>query len=157
MPEREFNQTVNEIYQKTFHTQENESKSSLTLPGLKYLQLNCISQCRQEYMAKYCNCSVEAFFPLGNFTSCDFEDLKCLYNHNGKVKTFLVRLAGNSETFFLLQTFSTTRSPQPEILSLMTTTREWNVRAYLNVIAWIMRLKSRRIFFRRSIDLQLKI
>ena len=54
-----------EHYKLKIIFKENESKRSLTLPGLKYLQMNCISECRQQYMIKYCNCSVEAFFPIG--------------------------------------------------------------------------------------------
>ncbi|KAL7030541.1 hypothetical protein ACKWTF_006702 [Chironomus riparius] len=61
---------------------DDESKSAMTLPGLKYLQMNCISECRQRYMEKYCNCSVSLFFPLGKIRDCNFEDLKCLYEFN---------------------------------------------------------------------------
>lgn len=64
--------------------QEEESTDSMKLPGLKYLQMNCISECRQRYVHLYCNCTVEAFFPPGPYNACTFEDLKCLYKYNGE-------------------------------------------------------------------------
>lgn len=44
---------------------ENESNQSMTLPGLKYLRPNCISECRSRYIIKHCNCSIDYFFPIG--------------------------------------------------------------------------------------------
>ncbi|KAG5683041.1 hypothetical protein PVAND_012348 [Polypedilum vanderplanki] len=61
---------------------DDESKSAMTLPGLTYLQLNCLSECRQQYLHKYCNCSISLFFPIGSYRDCNFDDLKCLNKYN---------------------------------------------------------------------------
>jgi hypothetical protein len=45
--------------------QDDESKSAMTLSGLKYLQKNCVSECRNKYVQKYCNCSISLFYPIG--------------------------------------------------------------------------------------------
>lgn len=36
------------------------------LPGLPYYEKNCLVECRRRNMMKYCNCSVDIFYP-GNF------------------------------------------------------------------------------------------
>ena len=46
---------------------DDESNKSMTLPGLKYLRPNCISECRSRYIIKHCNCSIDYFFPIGRF------------------------------------------------------------------------------------------
>lgn len=50
---------------------DNESNQSMTLPGLKYLRPNCISECRSRYIIKHCNCSIDYFFPIGKFFVCN--------------------------------------------------------------------------------------
>lgn len=59
----------------------------MTLPGLKYLQMNCISECRHRHVMKYCECKIDALFPENEFVtnnSCNFKSLKCLLDYNGE-------------------------------------------------------------------------
>lgn len=59
-----------------------------TLPGLKYIKLNCISECRQQYMIDRCGCTVEFMFPIGNFTPCNVTGLICLNKLISKINYF---------------------------------------------------------------------
>ena len=42
--------------------------------------MNCISECRQQYMIKYCDCTVDTFFPTGN---CIYKNI--FLKHDQKV------------------------------------------------------------------------
>ncbi|XP_037910008.1 pickpocket protein 19-like [Hermetia illucens] len=64
----------------------------LKLPGFEYSRSNCLSACRQNYLVDRCNCTLEAFFPIGNYTPCKASDFKCLVknNHFFNLETFKI-------------------------------------------------------------------
>uniref|UniRef100_A0A1A9X093 Sodium channel protein Nach n=1 Tax=Glossina brevipalpis TaxID=37001 RepID=A0A1A9X093_9MUSC len=66
---------------KCVFSDETSSQAFKTLPGEVYMIENCISQCKQEYLLKYCNCTVDIFFPTGNYPICDLEGLLCLSHY----------------------------------------------------------------------------
>lgn len=39
----------------------------MKLAELPYQRANCMSECRQIYMHKYCNCSLDFFYPNGKY------------------------------------------------------------------------------------------
>uniref|UniRef100_A0A1A9V7D2 Uncharacterized protein n=1 Tax=Glossina austeni TaxID=7395 RepID=A0A1A9V7D2_GLOAU len=52
---------------KCVYSDETSSYGYKTLPGEVYMIENCISQCNQEYLLKYCECTVDIFFPTEYF------------------------------------------------------------------------------------------
>ncbi|CRK87197.1 CLUMA_CG001002, isoform A [Clunio marinus] len=71
---------------------EDESKKSQTFPGLKYLQMNCMDEHKQQLLLKYCNCMWICCFLLnflieGNFTNCGFKNFKCLNRYNSNLNS----------------------------------------------------------------------
>nr|XP_013118807.1 unnamed protein product [Stomoxys calcitrans] len=64
---------------------ERDSVYFKSLAGRDYMYENCQSQCEQEYLVKFCNCTVDMFFPPGQrYRACRLTDLPCLYHHNGR-------------------------------------------------------------------------
>ncbi|XP_059221740.1 pickpocket protein 19-like [Stomoxys calcitrans] len=62
---------------------ERDSVYFKSLAGRDYMYENCQSQCEQEYLVKFCNCTVDMFFPPGQrYRACRLTDLPCLYHHN---------------------------------------------------------------------------
>lgn len=45
------------------YNEERIGQKLMYLEGLPYQRANCISQCRQVHMVKFCNCSMDLFFP----------------------------------------------------------------------------------------------
>ncbi|XP_037959098.1 pickpocket protein 19 [Teleopsis dalmanni] len=61
---------------------ERNSLDYKTLQGYVYMIENCESQCHQEYLVRYCNCTLDLLFPPGPYTSCKSTDLPCLALNN---------------------------------------------------------------------------
>ncbi|XP_022208148.2 pickpocket protein 19 [Drosophila obscura] len=61
---------------------EQESDHFHTLMGQKYMQENCRAECQQRYLLRYCNCTLDLFYPPSNYTACQAIDLPCLAAHN---------------------------------------------------------------------------
>uniref|UniRef100_A0A1I8NJI5 Amiloride-sensitive sodium channel n=1 Tax=Musca domestica TaxID=7370 RepID=A0A1I8NJI5_MUSDO len=59
-----------------------------SLPKRKYMYENCQAQCEQEYTMKFCNCTVDLFYPPARFPPCRLKDLPCLYRNDEKLKVF---------------------------------------------------------------------
>ncbi|XP_059219850.1 pickpocket protein 19-like [Stomoxys calcitrans] len=54
------------------------------IEGLPFNRLNCLVQCEQKFVMKYCNCTLSMFFPgmsESHKKECTVSDLKCLYEH----------------------------------------------------------------------------
>lgn len=49
---------------------------------MPYTRASCMSACRQEYLIKYCNCTVGFLFPTANKPECNVTGLICLINYN---------------------------------------------------------------------------
>ncbi|XP_036322619.1 pickpocket protein 19-like, partial [Rhagoletis pomonella] len=61
---------------------ENNSKNFRTLQGYVYMIENCQSECHQQYLVKYCNCTMDLLFPPGPYPTCKAKDLLCLAQNN---------------------------------------------------------------------------
>ncbi|XP_033173375.1 pickpocket protein 19 [Drosophila mauritiana] len=61
---------------------EHNSKDFKSLQGYVYMIENCQSECHQEYLVRYCNCTMDLLFPPGQYRSCRAQDLLCLAEHN---------------------------------------------------------------------------
>ncbi|XP_030377204.1 pickpocket protein 19 [Scaptodrosophila lebanonensis] len=61
---------------------ERHSRDFKSLEGYIYMIENCQSECHQEYLVRYCNCTMDLFFPPGKYRSCRAQDLPCLGEHN---------------------------------------------------------------------------
>uniref|UniRef100_A0A1I8P3T6 Pickpocket protein 19-like n=1 Tax=Stomoxys calcitrans TaxID=35570 RepID=A0A1I8P3T6_STOCA len=54
------------------------------IEGLPFNRLNCLVQCEQKFVMKYCNCTLSMFFPgMPQYRNkeCRVSDLKCIYEH----------------------------------------------------------------------------
>ncbi|XP_032293595.1 pickpocket protein 19 [Drosophila virilis] len=67
---------------------EQKSDHFQTLLGFKYMLENCLAECQQLYMLRYCNCTLDLFFPPSNHVGCKLKDLPCLAAHNHLLKNF---------------------------------------------------------------------
>ncbi|XP_050321384.1 pickpocket protein 19-like [Bactrocera neohumeralis] len=67
---------------------EQDSPDFKTLNGHVYMYENCQAECQQEYLMKFCNCTVDIFFPIGAYPVCKLVDLPCLARHNHLVQYF---------------------------------------------------------------------
>ncbi|XP_041564724.1 pickpocket protein 19 [Drosophila elegans] len=61
---------------------ERHSKDFKSLQGYVYMIENCQAECHQEYLVRYCNCTMDLLFPPGQYRSCRAQDLLCLAEHN---------------------------------------------------------------------------
>ncbi|SPP86159.1 pickpocket protein 19 [Drosophila guanche] len=61
---------------------EHTSQDFKSLLGYVYMIENCQSQCHQEYLVRFCNCTMDLLFPPGQYRSCRSQDLLCLAEHN---------------------------------------------------------------------------
>lgn len=59
-----------------------------TLKGLKYMMENCFAECQQLYMLRYCNCTLDLFYPPSDHVACKLKDLPCLAAHNHLMKNY---------------------------------------------------------------------
>lgn len=79
---------------------ERNSRDFKSLMGYIYMIENCQSECHQEYLVRYCNCTLDLLFPpgkhvsynrkaitslplAGQYRSCRAQDLLCLAENNG--------------------------------------------------------------------------
>ncbi|XP_055847339.1 pickpocket protein 19-like isoform X3 [Episyrphus balteatus] len=60
---------------------ERNSEDFKSLPGHVYMYENCLSQCRAEYLMRYCNCTLDLLFPQGKYPVCQASDFLCIYKH----------------------------------------------------------------------------
>ncbi|EDW76260.1 uncharacterized protein Dwil_GK15363 [Drosophila willistoni] len=65
---------------------EHNSEDFKSLQGYIYMIENCQSECHQEYLVRYCNCTVDLLFPPGQYRSCRSQDLLCLAENNDHLK-----------------------------------------------------------------------
>nr|XP_013112606.1 unnamed protein product [Stomoxys calcitrans] len=60
-----------------------------SLEGHPYMFENCYSECQQEYLMEFCNCSMDMFFPpTQRFPPCRLSDFPCIYRHEEKLRYF---------------------------------------------------------------------
>ncbi|XP_017476728.1 PREDICTED: pickpocket protein 19-like [Rhagoletis zephyria] len=67
---------------------ERNSLDFKTLMNHKYMFENCQAECLQEHTMKYCNCSLDIFFPPSQYPACKLSDMPCLAQHNNHLKYF---------------------------------------------------------------------
>ncbi|XP_039951568.1 pickpocket protein 19-like [Bactrocera tryoni] len=67
---------------------ERNSADFKTLLNHKYMFENCRAECQQEYTMKYCNCTLDMFFPPSQYPSCKLSDMPCLAKNNERLKYF---------------------------------------------------------------------
>ncbi|KAH8275166.1 hypothetical protein KR026_001081, partial [Drosophila bipectinata] len=67
---------------------EVDSEHFQTLEGQKYMLENCQAECQQRYLLRYCNCTVDLFYPPSNYSACRATDLPCLAAHNHLLQNF---------------------------------------------------------------------
>ncbi|KAH8385756.1 hypothetical protein KR009_008996 [Drosophila setifemur] len=65
---------------------ERNSEDFKSLQGYVYMIENCQSECHQEYLVHYCNCTMDLLFPPGPYRSCKAQDLLCLAEHNDQLR-----------------------------------------------------------------------
>ncbi|KAM7351044.1 pickpocket protein 19-like [Cochliomyia hominivorax] len=61
---------------------EHNSMNLKNLIGFTYMFENCHAQCHQEYLVKYCNCTVDLLFPTDTYRICKVRDFLCLAKYN---------------------------------------------------------------------------
>lgn len=59
-----------------------------SLKGLKYMLENCMAECQQLYLLRYCNCTMELFYPPSDHVACQLKDLPCLADHNNRLQNY---------------------------------------------------------------------
>ncbi|KAM7351046.1 pickpocket protein 19-like [Cochliomyia hominivorax] len=67
---------------KCVFSDERNSKDFKSIIGFTYMIENCQSQCHNEYLVSYCNCTMDIFFPPDKYKSCNVKDLLCLAKYN---------------------------------------------------------------------------
>ncbi|XP_034472139.1 pickpocket protein 19 [Drosophila innubila] len=67
---------------------EHVSDNIHTLQGLKYMMENCFAECQQLYMLRYCNCTLDLFYPPSDHVACQLKDLPCLAAHNHEMESY---------------------------------------------------------------------
>ncbi|XP_017079462.1 pickpocket protein 19 [Drosophila eugracilis] len=67
---------------------EQNSEHFQTLEGQKYMLENCQAECQQRYLLRYCNCSLDLFYPPSDYAACRLKDLPCLASHNHLLQNF---------------------------------------------------------------------
>ncbi|XP_017150946.1 pickpocket protein 19 [Drosophila miranda] len=67
---------------------EQGSEHFHTLMGQKYMLENCQAECQQRYLLRYCNCTLDLFYPPSNYTACQAKDLPCLAAHQHLLQNF---------------------------------------------------------------------
>ncbi|KAH8272146.1 hypothetical protein KR018_003547 [Drosophila ironensis] len=65
---------------------ERNSEDFRSLQGYVYMIENCQSECHQEYLVRYCNCTMDLLFPPGQYRSCQAKDFLCLAEHNDELR-----------------------------------------------------------------------
>ncbi|XP_034134491.1 pickpocket protein 19 [Drosophila guanche] len=67
---------------------EQDSEHFHTLMGQKYMLENCQAECQQRYLLRYCNCTLDLFYPPSNYSACQATDFPCLAAHNHLLQNF---------------------------------------------------------------------
>ncbi|KAM8715335.1 hypothetical protein ACLKA7_002399 [Drosophila subpalustris] len=67
---------------------EHVSEKIHTLQGLKYMMENCFAECQQLYMLRYCNCTMDLFYPPSDHVACQLKDLPCLAANNHRWENY---------------------------------------------------------------------
>ncbi|KAH8281581.1 hypothetical protein KR054_001656 [Drosophila jambulina] len=67
---------------------EQDSEHFQTLFGQKYMMENCQAECQQRYLMRYCNCTLDLFYPPSEYPACRLKDLPCLSSHNHLLQNF---------------------------------------------------------------------
>lgn len=67
---------------------EKRDDHSPSLKGMKYMLENCMAECQQLHLLRYCNCTMELFYPPSDHVACQLKDLPCLADHNNRLKNF---------------------------------------------------------------------
>ncbi|XP_065356445.1 pickpocket protein 19-like [Calliphora vicina] len=67
---------------------ELNSKYYKSLAGHRYMFENCQAECQQEYLIRFCNCTLSLFYPAGQHRPCKLVDYPCLFYHNDKLQYF---------------------------------------------------------------------
>ncbi|XP_067620275.1 pickpocket protein 19-like isoform X2 [Eurosta solidaginis] len=67
---------------------EQNSDDFKTLFGHSYRFENCQAQCQQEYLMKYCNCTLDIFYPPSPYRACQLVDMPCLAKYNNYLVNF---------------------------------------------------------------------
>ncbi|XP_065356446.1 pickpocket protein 19-like [Calliphora vicina] len=74
--------SVSSAQRKCRFNDEPPSFEYKNLPGFPYMLENCHSQCYQEYLLRYCNCTMDILFPPAQYNACKAKDLLCLAKNN---------------------------------------------------------------------------
>ncbi|CAD6997482.1 unnamed protein product [Ceratitis capitata] len=62
--------------------QERNSLDFKTLLNHDYKFENCQAECLQEYTMRFCNCTMDIFFPPSQYPPCKLSDMPCLAKYN---------------------------------------------------------------------------
>ncbi|ALC38390.1 ppk14, partial [Drosophila busckii] len=65
-----------------------ENEQFKTLQNFNYMLENCQAECQQLYMLRYCNCSLDLFYPPSNHKPCQLADLSCLAANNQHLQNY---------------------------------------------------------------------
>ncbi|XP_065356448.1 pickpocket protein 19-like [Calliphora vicina] len=74
--------SLSSAQRQCFFKDEQNSNDFKTLYGFTYMIENCQTQCHQEYLLKYCNCTLDLLFPTDEYAACKVKDLLCLAENN---------------------------------------------------------------------------
>ncbi|KAH8300647.1 hypothetical protein KR018_000928, partial [Drosophila ironensis] len=75
-------------YRRCVTDYEEDSEHFQTLEGQKYMLENCQAECQQRYLLRYCNCTLDLFYPPSGYRACRATDLPCLAEHNHLLQNF---------------------------------------------------------------------
>ncbi|XP_011181249.3 pickpocket protein 19-like [Zeugodacus cucurbitae] len=67
---------------------ERNSIDFKTLINHKYMFENCQAECQQEHTMRFCNCTLDMFFPPSQYPSCKLSDMPCLARNNMRLRSF---------------------------------------------------------------------
>ncbi|XP_062139110.1 LOW QUALITY PROTEIN: pickpocket protein 19-like [Drosophila sulfurigaster albostrigata] len=73
---------------KCLRDYENIDADIQTLQGIRYWKENCFAECQQTYMIRYCNCTLDLFYPPSDHMPCQLKDLPCLAAHNHLMQNY---------------------------------------------------------------------
>ncbi|XP_012160596.2 pickpocket protein 19-like [Ceratitis capitata] len=68
--------------------QERNSLDFKTLLNHDYKFENCQAECLQEYTMRFCNCTMDIFFPPSQYPPCKLSDMPCLAKYNNRLLHF---------------------------------------------------------------------
>ncbi|XP_065356449.1 pickpocket protein 19-like [Calliphora vicina] len=79
--------SLSSAQRKCVFNDERNSYDFKSLLGFNYMNENCQTQCHQEYLLKYCNCTMDLLFPpvyfqIAEYAACKIKDFLCLAKNN---------------------------------------------------------------------------